>query len=244
MSPFGSLTVSFSKAILPLPLTLAPVMEAGTKRSLQVQLENVIRMNIEDQDTELDKNIASVEIIEIGTTYFIVHVEFADTTAITSQLLEPDTLIVTIDMPELFVDAETGQPLASEPIEYKILMGMQFTVAEFEELTAKAGKAAQISIGITILEIVIILMFKKVLFSMWVLILTLQFFVYISLWQVRYPSILHFLLYELKRVALGEFMDDLDLGGIAMEWIGLEPNDASSTEEKLGEERLGSANLF
>ena len=108
MSPFGSLTVSFSKAILPLPLTLAPVMEAGTKRSLQVQLENVIRMKIEDQDTELDKNIASVEIIEIGTTYFTVHVEFADTSAITSQLLEPDTLIVTIDMPELFVDAETG----------------------------------------------------------------------------------------------------------------------------------------
>ena len=54
--------------------------------------------------------------------------------------------------------------------------------------------------------------FKKVLFSMWILILTLQFFVYMATWQVRYPGTLHFLLYELKRIALGEFMDDLDIG--------------------------------
>ena len=64
----------------------------------------------------------------------------------------------------------------------------------------------------TIWELVIIFLFKKVLFSMWVLILILQFFVYIATWQVRYPSILTFILYELKRIALCEFMDDFDFG--------------------------------
>ena len=39
-------------------------------------------------------------------------------------------------------------------------------------------------------------------------------------------------------------MDDLDWGGIMMGWVGLEANDASATEEKVGEDRLGSPNLF
>ena len=47
------------------------------------------------------------------------------------------------------------------------------------------------------------------------------------------------ILYELKRVALGEFMDDLDIGGKVMETIGLEPNEVKSTDEMVGEDRLG-----
>ena len=42
----------------------------------------------------------------------------------------------------------------------------------------------------TIWELLIILVFKNVLFSMWVLILILQFFVYIGTWQIRYPNTL------------------------------------------------------
>ena len=39
-------------------------------------------------------------------------------------------------------------------------------------------------------------------------------------------------------------MDDLNFGYTVMDWIGLPPSESSSTEEKVGEERLGSANLF
>ena len=74
---------------------------------------------------------------------------------------------------------------------------------------------------------------------MWILILTLQFFVYMSSWQVRYPGTLHFIFYELKRVALGEFVDDLDVGCTVMEAMGMPPNDSQGTDEKVGEERLG-----
>ena len=107
-----------------------------------------------------------------------------------------------------------------------------------------AESAQQLSIGLTILEVILILLFKKVLFSMWVLILTLQFFVYIYLWQVRFPSILHFFFYELRRMALGEFIDDLDIGGIVMSSLGLEAQTESSTSEELGENRLESGSLF
>ena len=104
----------------------------------------------------------------------------------------------------------------------------------------KAERAAQISLAVTVWEIIVIFAFKKVLFSMWVLILTLQFFVYISTWQVRFPSTLKFILYELKRMALGEFMDDLDLGGSIMSGLGLESGKTSSADEKVGEARLGA----
>ena len=63
------------------------------------------------------------------------------------------------------------------------------------------------------------------------------------MWQIRYPSTLQFLLYELKRVALGEFMDDLDVGNQVNEMIGLPPNENSSTDEAVGEERLGSGSI-
>ena len=60
---------------------------------------------------------------------------------------------------------------------------------------------------------------------------------------MRYPSTLQFLLYELKRVALGEFMDDLDIGNQVNGMLGLPPNEKSSTDEEVGEERLGSGSI-
>ena len=78
---------------------------------------------------------------------------------------------------------------------------------------------------------------------MWILILTLQFFVYIASWQIRYPGTVNFLLYELKRIALGEFMDDLSLGNEINDAFGIPPNDQSAAEEKVGESRLGSGSI-
>ena len=47
---------------------------------------------------------------------------------------------------------------------------------------------------------------------MWVLMNTCQFIVYISLWQLNMPAIAKLFFYELKRVAFGEFIDDLMVG--------------------------------
>ena len=62
------------------------------------------------------------------------------------------------------------------------MLGTQYSEAAFEEILVKAKTAAQISVAVTIWELVIVILFKKVLFSMWILILTLQFFVYIATW--------------------------------------------------------------
>lgn len=47
---------------------------------------------------------------------------------------------------------------------------------------------------------------------MWILILTLQFLVYMAIWQVNYSPLTQLVLYELRKIALGEYLDDLEIG--------------------------------
>lgn len=75
----------------------------------------------------------------------------------------------------------------------------------------QAKTAASVGVALSIWEIILLFFFQKTLFSMWILILTLQFFVFIAVWSIRYPSVIRFLLYELRKISLGEFMDDLEL---------------------------------
>ena len=82
--------------------------------------------------------------------------------------------------------------------------------------------------------------FQKTLFSMWVLILTLQFFVFIAVWNIRYPNITRLVLFELRKISLGEFVDDLQLSEKIPALLGIDFKAKSATEETVGEERLGS----
>jgi len=76
---------------------------------------------------------------------------------------------------------------------------------------------------------------------MWILILTLQFFVYIATWNIRFPHMTRFLFHELRKVSLGEFLDDIDIAGYILEPIGIKVESSSGAEEKVGAERLGSS---
>ena len=100
-----------------------------------------------------------------------------------------------MEEPWFFIDEETNKPLAVEPIEFKIKIGAQFTESEYKLMVSQAEKAASVGVALSIWQLVIIFLFKKVLFSMWILILTMQFFVYLALWQVRYPYTVHLLLF-------------------------------------------------
>ena len=80
-------------------------------------------------------------VTEITDTSFTVQVAFSDINSISSELREPDILIVKLDMPDIFIDAETGEPLSTDPIELKLPIGAQYTSATFKQLTAKAENA-------------------------------------------------------------------------------------------------------
>ena len=52
------------------------------------------------------------------------------------------------------------------------------------------------------------------------------------------------MLYELKKVALGEFLDDVNLGTEIMKTFGIHQNPQSSSDEQVGENRLGMPDFF
>jgi hypothetical protein len=56
---------------------------------------------------------------------------------------------------------------------------------------------------------------------MWILLGVIQFYVYIGVWRLELTKILQIILKEFKRVALGEFMDDLNISSKAMDWLGI-----------------------
>ena len=92
----------------------------------------------------------------------------------------------------------------------------------------------------SIIEVLLIFFAKQFIFSMWVLILTLQFFVFIAVWQITYPRKIKLLITEFRRMALGEFMDDLDIGSEIANAFDLSTSSETAADEKVGEERLSS----
>ena len=85
-----------------------------------------------------------------------------------------------------------------------------------------AATAAAIGLFATILELALCFVLGKALEAMWTLIYAMQFLVYIGMWQIAYPKRLQFFFDELKRIALGEFVDDVGLEEKVMIWLDLE----------------------
>lgn len=101
--------------------------------------------------------------------------------------------------------------------------------------------AANVGIGLSIWQIIICLVLNKVINSMWILINAAQFLVYIGMWQINYSTRIGVLVKEIKRIFLGEYLEDLEIGHKMSSVLGIESNsDVNDPDEKIGDERLGS----
>ena len=106
-------------------------------------------------------------------------------------------------------------------MEHDILIKPQFTEEDFTLISEQVETAAKVGLTFTLIEIALLFITKKLIFSMRVLILTLQFFVYIAFWQIKYPHNVKFMIFEFRRIALGEFFDDFDFGKEVANFFGL-----------------------
>ena len=63
---------------------------------------------------------------------------------------------------------------------------------------------------------------------------------------MQYPSASRFLLYEMRKIALGEFMDDLELSDRFNDAMGIQVDEdqAGAEQEKVGDDRLGPSSIF
>ena len=96
--------------------------------------------------------------------------------------------------------------------------------ANFAEQAAKAGTV------ITIIEVIICLVTGKALNSMWILINALQFTVFISMWLIDMPDRIRIILAKLRKIVMGEFIEDLQIGKSIADRLGIESEDKKDLE--------------
>ena len=78
-------------------------------------------------DEDFDKSIVNVKLTESTDTSVKIKIDFGDVDAISRDINEPDEVSVKFVMPELFVDAETGESLSDMSWEKTFKIGPQYT---------------------------------------------------------------------------------------------------------------------
>ena len=70
-------------------------------------------------------------------------------------------------------------------------------------------------------QIIIFVFANKMLTSMWILVNSTQYFVFIALWQVSYSKLIKVVNKEIRRVSLGEYLNDLEIGKNIADFLNL-----------------------
>ena len=112
----------FSKPVL----VLAP--QSAGRQLEDISLGDAVNVYVEgNKEAEVDKSIVDVLVKQTSETAVKLSINFADTSAISQEITEPDVLVVDFSDPGVFVDKETGEPLGDASFTRKIKMGRQFT---------------------------------------------------------------------------------------------------------------------
>ena len=72
---------------------------------------------------------------------------------------------------------------------------------------------------------------------------TCQFIIYIGMWQINYSDGLSIFFSTLRKIAFGEFLDDLKISQSLSNAFGFDVEMKDPTENKVGKERLGEKDI-
>ena len=199
-----------------------------------------VRDESEGEDDSSDKGISGLSLDEITDQSLKMSVTFKDHEAISSDITEPDILEFRLLQPGLFIDEETLEPIDISSSMSEVALKPQLSQAEYEEISDMAETAVAVGLVSTVVELSICFVLGKALEAMWTMVYAMQFLVFIGMWQIGYTNRLRFFFEELKRIALGEFLDDLGLEERFFGFIGLDDwIEEDGPEEKIGYARFG-----
>lgn len=127
MTQSGHLTIRFSKRILksvflrkgtrPTPTTPGRILASGDQAAeaeYREDISELITVEVKDaavDDDVFDKRIRNVTISDVQDFYIRMKVEFWVAADISTDAVEPDELKISFEVTELFIDAETLEPL-------------------------------------------------------------------------------------------------------------------------------------
>ena len=102
-----------------------------------------------------------------------------------------------------------------------------------------AQQASTAGGALSILEVIGCAFMGKTITSMWLFINTLQFIVFLGIWQISTSDRLRATQVEVKRISLGEYFDDIDIAdSMGIEFL---QKDEAEPSEEIGEERMGDS---
>ena len=97
-------------------------------------------------------------------------ISFNDPGAISSDIAEPDLLMVKFLLPGLFIDAQTLNPLDKSSHKLEVELKQQLSLSEFADLKDMAETAATVGMFATVFELAMCFALGKALEAMWTLI--------------------------------------------------------------------------
>ena len=115
------------------------------------------------EDSDLEKSIASLSLNKVTNRTLEMKISFDDPFAISSNILEPDSLKITIILPQVIIDAETYLELDQSELNREVVLVPQYTEDYFMEWVDIAEKAATIGAVASIIEIIICFVTGKAL---------------------------------------------------------------------------------
>ena len=136
---------------------------AGCKRiyDCHVCIEEFLFIEIQDSGGVEDdtlKSIKSFELITINDTQLQVQLHFTESSAITTDLTQPDIILVKFNYP--MIDADTKEPMQGDDKVYKQVIRPQMTKTELKDFEELLSTAASGGTSFTVLELVACLSVK------------------------------------------------------------------------------------
>ena len=189
MQADGTLTLAFNKPIKQPDIIIGdPDQVSESTRLLNKlwSLDEVIKISVKDADEDdtFDKQICGSKLTKFDPLMLTIEVSFCNPKDITSDILEPDVMEITIALPQLFIDAETNKSIQTDESSVSPLIELvpQMSKTAYKELIEKAETAANVGTAFSFWQILLLFAAGKALKSMWVLFYVLQFLVYMSTW--------------------------------------------------------------
>lgn len=177
------------------------------------EISDLVSVEVDTEYTEesLNKGIESIALIELTEQSLTIKVLFEELKDITPSIVEPDELKIKFTIPELIVAAATFETLTESDVPFVIQIQPQMSSEELENFLTAQAAAAVVGGAVAIWQLILFCFFGKTINAMWTLINALQFFVYITMWQIQFPTSLQIVVGEIRRLTLGEYLEDLNV---------------------------------
>ena len=90
----------------------------------EISLGDAVSVHVEDNnDSDVDKSIVDVSVIQPSESTISMSINFADTSAISREITEPDILVIDFSDPGIIKDKDSGKPFAVDSFTRKITIG-------------------------------------------------------------------------------------------------------------------------